>query len=92
MATKLHGYINLSRIPEGLITTNRAGDRVIWVDVIERRSAGRYGETHSITCYDSRSRETTYLADLTPQAFGGGGRDGGNGGGTRPQHEDDLPF
>lgn len=70
MATKLHGYINLSKIPKELITTNRAGDKILWVDVIERRNEGKYGETHSITCYDNRSRETTYLSNLTPQNFG----------------------
>ena len=106
MATKLHGYINLSKIPKELITTNRAGDRVLWIDVIERRSEGKYGETHSITCYDNRTRETTYLSDLTPQNFGGNDNaaTGGNGGNARifpdpqPAHapqddpNDDLPF
>ncbi len=102
MATKLHGYINLSKIPKELITTNRAGDKVLWVDVIERRSAGKYGETHALTCYDRETRETTYLADLTPQTFGNDAAAAGQQPqqGTipatapemQPQEYNDLPF
>ena len=70
MSQKLHGALNLSKIPKELITTNRAGDRVLWIDIVERRSKGQYGETHSVTCYDKNRRQAIYLADLTPQEFG----------------------
>lgn len=67
---KLHGPLNLSKIPHELITTNKAGDKVIWIDVVEKKVKGNYGDTHTITAYDKENRKTHYLADLTPQEFG----------------------
>ena len=70
MATKLTGALNLSRIPKECITTKANGDKVIWIDVLERKLADAYGNTHTITVYDRNERKAVYLADLKPQEFG----------------------
>ena len=70
MATKLHGMLNLSRIPKELITTNKAGDKIVWIDCLERLTKGAHGETHSIVIYDKATKSKVYIADLTPQEFG----------------------
>lgn len=72
MANKLTGMLNLSRIPKELIVKNKYGDSVIWIDVIENRVQGKYGETHSVSVYDKNARKAVYLADLKPQEFGQG--------------------
>lgn len=66
----LHGALNLSRIPKELIFTNKAGEKIVYIDVTERRSPGKYGETHSVTIYDKNSKQKIYIADLKPQEFG----------------------
>jgi len=71
MATKLNGRLNLSKVPKGIIQTAQDGSKFIYVDVVERRTPGKYGDTHSITAYDKDSRQTIYLADLKPMEFGG---------------------
>lgn len=73
MATKLVGRINLSKIDKRLITEDKHGNKVLWVDVIPRRTVGTYGETHTITTYDKEKKETIYLADLQPKEFGNDG-------------------
>ena len=70
MAQLLHGALNLSAIPKELITTNKQGQKVVWIDVVERRTPGQYGETHSITLYNKNTGTKIYLADLKPQEFG----------------------
>jgi hypothetical protein len=70
MAKKLTGRLNLSKIPKELIVTDKYGDKVVWVDVLERLAQGRYGETHSISVYDKTNRKSIYIAELTPQEFG----------------------
>ena len=70
MATKLTGALNLSRIPKECITTKANGDKVIWIDVLERKLADGYGNTHTITVYDRNEKKAVYLADLKPQEFG----------------------
>lgn len=70
MATKLTGSFNLSRIPKGCITTKANGDKVIFIDVLQRKLVDAYGNTHTITVYDRNERKAVYLADLKPQEFG----------------------
>ena len=71
-STKLHGMLNLSRIPKGLITTNSKGEKVIWIDILENYDGqpDQYGNTHSIQVYNKDTREKTYLGNLTQQTFG----------------------
>ena len=70
--TKLHGMLNLSRIPKGLITTNSKGEKVIWIDIFEKYDGqpDQYGNTHSIQVYNKDTREKTYLGNLKQQTFG----------------------
>ena len=70
MPTKLHGPLNLGKIPKELITTDKFGEKTIWIDVVERLTPGRSGQTHSICIYDKANRRNVYIADLTPQEFG----------------------
>lgn len=70
MATKLRGMLNLSKIDKNLITTNSRGEKVIWVDIIEKREPDQYGSTHYIALYNKETREKIYLGDFKPQEFG----------------------
>lgn len=70
MATKLTGRLFLGKIPKEAIQTANDGGKFIYVDVLERRAPGKYGETHTITMYDKNTRQTVYLADLKPVEFG----------------------
>lgn len=68
---KLHGMLNLTKIPKNLITTNKKGEKVIWIDVLENKNgADTYGNTHTVTVYDKGARQTHYLANLKVQEFG----------------------
>ena len=71
MATKLHGMLNLSKIDKSLITTNQRGEKVLWVDILEKKNApDQYGNTHTVTLYNKDTRTTIYLGDFKPQEFG----------------------
>ena len=74
MAEKLSGKLILSKIPKELIQTDNNGNKYIWIDVVERRSVGQYGQTHSVTMWNKneqdRTKSTVYLADLKPSTFG----------------------
>ena len=94
MATKLNGMLNLSKIDKGLITTNKNGDKVVYVDIVPNKDgADQYGNTHSIQLYNKEEKKVIYLGNLKPYEFGGkgGSREGG-----RPtqkdDNSDDLPF
>ena len=71
MAEKLEGKLNLSRIPKELIQTAPNGDKYCWVDVMELRTVGKYGDTHAITIYDKTKREAIFIANLRKKVFGG---------------------
>ena len=62
--------LNLSKIDKNLITTNSKGEKVIWVDIIEKREPDQYGSTHYIALYNKETREKIYLGDFKPQEFG----------------------
>ena len=68
--SRLHGALNLSRIPKELIFTNKANEKCVWIDLVERQTPGKYGDTHSITVYDKATKQKHYIADLKPQEFG----------------------
>ena len=89
--TKLHGMLNLSRIPKGLITTNSKGEKVIWIDILENYDGqpDQYGNTHSIQIYNKDTREKTYLGNLKQQTFGGASKPAG---GDLPAEDTGLPF
>lgn len=89
MGKKLTGMLNLSRIPKGLITKNRKGESVIWVDVVETESPDKYGNTHVVTMYNKNGGEhkTIYLANLREKEFGGG-----NNAPSNDLPEGDLPW
>ena len=70
---KLHGLLNLSKIDKSLIVKNKNGESCIWVDILERKEPGKYGDTHTMTQYNKDTRTTIYLADLKEQAFGPAG-------------------
>ena len=92
MAQKLHGMLNLSKIDKSLITTNQRGEKVLWVDILEKKNApDQYGNTHTVTLYNKDTRTTIYLGDFKPQEFGNAA--------SAPAHQDDsekegedLPF
>lgn len=66
------GVINLSKIPKELIRTNRAGDKIIYVDFAERKSASLYGDTHYLKIYDPANRQSHYIGDFRPRELGNG--------------------
>lgn len=70
MATKLHGMLNLSRIPKEMIVTNKNGESVIWVDIMENKNgADQYGNTHSVSIYNKETKQAIYLGNFKPQEF-----------------------
>lgn len=95
---KLTGRLYLSDINKSAIQTDmKTGKKYIWVDVIQRRSAGKYGETHAITNW--HSGKTTYLADLTPRTVNMPAGVGGQAAAQAPvaataeaAEDGDLPF
>lgn len=68
---KLEGKLNLSRIPKELIQTAPNGEKYCWIDVMELRTVGKYGDTHAITVYDKNKREAIFIANLRKKVFGG---------------------
>lgn len=64
---RLHGAINLSRIPKQLIKKNSKGESILWIDVSENYKPSEYGDTHTITCYDKENQRKIYLANLRPE-------------------------
>lgn len=66
------GVINLSKIPKELIRTNRAGDKIIYVDFAERKTPSLYGDTHYLKMYDAASRQQYYIGDFRPRELGNG--------------------
>lgn len=74
MATKLHGSINLSRIPKELIQQNLKGDKVIWVDIMETLNGpDQYGNTHTVILYNKngeQGKKNIYLGNFRPVEFG----------------------
>ena len=77
----LHGYINLSKIDKNLISENKNGDKILWVDVYTYDAPDNYGNTACLATYDPRTRTKTYLANFRPkevakkEANEGGGSD-----------------
>lgn len=75
MAKKLHGYLNLSRFPEALISVNAKGEKVIWFDIVPNKGGeDQYGNTHSAQIWDPRGG-TTYLGNFKTEEFGRKGTD-----------------
>lgn len=72
MALIYSGIINLSKIPKELIKENRAGDKIIYVDFAERKSASLYGDTHYLKLYDPATRTSHYIGDFRPRELGAG--------------------
>ena len=70
MAEKLEGKLNLSRIPKELIQTAPNGEKYCWIDVMELRTVGKYGDTHAVTVYDKSKREAIFIANLRKKNFG----------------------
>lgn len=70
MAKKLRGKLLLSKIPKELIQTAQDGNKFVWVDVIELRTVGKYGDTHAVTVYDKSKREAIFIANLREETFG----------------------
>ena len=71
MGHKLHGVLNLTKIPKRLITENKNGEKVLWVDIVPNRGgADQYGNTHSIQIYDKEAGKAIYLGNLKTVEFG----------------------
>lgn len=71
MAKKLNGMLNLSKIPKEIITQNKAGDKVIYVDIVPNKNgADQYGNTHSIQLYNKETKQVIYLGNLKEVEFG----------------------
>lgn len=87
---KLHGMLNLSRIPKELIVKNKNGESCIWIDVLENKSGlDQYGNSHTVTVYDKQAKKSVYLANLKKQEFGNSSSAPAEG---TKEVDDDLPF
>ena len=74
MGTKLTGKLLLSRIPKECVQSDANGNKFIFIDILERKEVGKYGDTHTLTTYNKDTKETIYLANLTKKEFGGGAK------------------
>lgn len=83
MTKKLHGMLNLSRIPSELIMKNQKGDSIVWVDVIELREKDKYGNTHTMSIYDKAAKKAVYIANFKWAEFASNASESKN---------DGLPF
>lgn len=63
----LNGYINLSKIDKNLITENRHGDKIIWVDLYTYDQADQFGNTACVATYDGRTKQKNYIANFRPK-------------------------
>lgn len=74
MSVKIHGFLNLSKIPKELIVTNSKGEKGVWIDILEQKNGqDQYGNTHTIQIYDKATKQKHYIANLKTQEFGNGG-------------------
>ena len=102
---KLEGKLNLSRIPKELIQTAPNGEKYCWIDVMELRTVGKYGDTHAVTVYDKSKREAIFIANLRKKTFGASATQTNQGNSYRqpsapaaapvastPEENIDLPF
>lgn len=80
----LHGYINLSKIDKNLITTNKSGDKILWVDLYTYDNPDQFGNTACLASYDARTRKKAYLANFKPKDL--------NNQNAEAQKGDDLGF
>lgn len=87
MAEKLTGMLNLSKIPKELIGTTKKGERCIFVDLVPRKEADEYGNTHYLRMYNKNTKESIYLGNFKPESFGNGQSQAP----TKRKVEDDLP-
>lgn len=63
--------LNLTKIPKRLITENKNGEKVLWIDIVPNRGgADQYGNTHSIQIYDKEAGKAVYLGNLKTVEFG----------------------
>ena len=63
----LHGCINLSKIDKALITTNKNGEKVLWVDLYTYDKPDQYGNIACLATYDLKSHHREYLANFKPK-------------------------
>lgn len=88
--------LNLSKIPKRLITENKNGEKILWVDIVPNRGgADQYGNTHSIQIYDKEAGKAVYLGNLKDVEFGqGAGNAPASPTSPAPKGNDDsdLPF
>lgn len=75
----LHGYINLSKIDKNLISTNKNGDKILWVDLYTYDTPDNYGNTACLATYEPRTRQKTYLANFRPKELNKASSEAGGG-------------
>ena len=94
MAKKLTGMLNLSKIPKELIGQTKKGEKCLFVDIIPNRNgADDYGNTHTITLYNTNTKQTIYLGNLKEVEFGKSGAATPAGQPSASVEDDsDLPF
>lgn len=91
MSKKLHGKLNLSRIPKNLIVKDKNGESCIYINIFEKKD-DKYGYTHSLQIWDKENRRAIYLGDLKEEEFVPASQ-GQQGRPAAPAAEaDDLPF
>ena len=89
---KLHGLLNLSKIDKSQIVTLKDGSKAIWIDILERKEPGKYGDTHTMTQYNKDTRTTTYLGNFKPQEFGKAAAPASHDEAAQDDGKGDLPF
>ena len=64
MATKLSGYLSLSKIDKSRVKVFADGGKGIFINILQRKEPSEKGYTHYITMYDAQNGETIYLGNL----------------------------
>ena len=70
MATKLSGYLSLSKIDKSRVKVFADGGKGIFINILQRKEPSEKGYTHYITMYDAQNGETIYLGNLKEEEFG----------------------
>lgn len=66
MSKTLTGSICIDEICKSAITTAKNGKRYININIVERRSVGKYGETHFITQYVKGADKSPIIGNVKP--------------------------
>lgn len=92
MSNRLKGFLRLSAIPKNLIQTTKSGAKGVYVSIAELREPGKFGETHTMTIWDTEAKKAIYICDLKPDVWESKKAENSQTENSQTDGNDDLPF